>query len=467
MPFLLIILFLFSITSAAQTSNSATSKSNYLILRNTYIEGNKETKAQIILREVNFVPGDTIYPSRDSILILRNRNRIFNTGLFVFVELSFSEGDSIYKDLYIKVKERWFLYPLPTIELGDRNFNEWWEQRGHALNRLVYGVNIVRKNMRGRNETLKIKLQTVFTDKAEVSYFIPYLNRKKKLGLTSIVSYSANKRVAYDVYNDKLSYTDNGRFLRQRMYAAFSFFYRRRYYQTHFFGGGFYYNTVGDTIAALNPEYYLNGKTSQHYFAVRYSFVNDFRDIVYYPLKGYYFRLDAEKLGLGMFNEINILNLRGEYARFWNLGHKFYAAADVRQKISFPQKQPFANYIGLGYLNDYVSGYELYVINGQDFLLGKLNLKYKLISKVRTVNKIPLTHFRTIPYSVYLRAYSDAGYVVNNYSRQDPVNLYNTLLWGGGIGLDFVSYYDVVVRIEGSINRMMQTGIYLHLKAPI
>ena len=466
MPFLLLLL-LFPLLSAAQNSNSSASKSSYLILRNIYIEGNKQTKPQIILREINFAPGDTIYPSRDSILILRNRNRVFNTGLFVFVELSFSAGDSVYKDLYIKLKERWYLYPVPTIELGDRNFNEWWEQRGHSLNRLIYGVNIVKKNMRGRNETLKIKLQTVFTDKAEVSYFIPYLNKKRKLGLSAIVSYSANKRVAYDVYDDKLAYTDNGSFLRQRMYAAFAFSYRRRYYQSHFFGGGFYYNTIGDTIAALNPEYYLNGKTSQRYFALRYSFVNDFRDIAYYPLKGYYLRFDAEKLGLGIFNEINILNLKGEYARFWNLGHKFYAAMDLRQKISFPQKQPFANYIALGYLNDYVSGYELYVINGQDFSLGKLNVKYRLLSKVRTINKIPLNHFRTIPYSLYLRAYSDAGYVVNNYSRQDPINLYNTLLVGGGMGLDLVTYYDMVIRVEYSVNRLLQTGVYLHLKAPI
>src|SRR6185437_7260819 len=238
MPFLLLLL-LFPLFSAAQTSDSSASKGNYLILRNIYIEGNEKTKPQIILREINFHPGDTIYPIKDSILILRNRNRIFNTGLFVFVDLKFTEGDSLYKDLYIKVKERWYWYPVPTIDLGDRNFNEWWEQRGHDFSRLIYGVNIVKKNVRGRNETLRIRLQTVFTDKAEVSYLIPYLNKKRKLGLTAIASYSANKRVAYDVYNDKLYYTDNGSFLRQRMYAAFSFFYRRRYYQTHFFGGGF------------------------------------------------------------------------------------------------------------------------------------------------------------------------------------------------------------------------------------
>lgn len=466
MPFLLLLL-LFPLLSAAQTYDSSVSKGKYFILRNVYLEGNKETKSHIILREINFVPGDTIYPARDSIILLRNRNRIFNTGLFIFVDLSFTEGDSLYKDLYVKVKERWYLYPVPTIELGDRNFNEWWELRHHNLNRLVYGMNIVRKNMRGRNELLKIKLQTVFTDKVEASYFIPYLNKKRKLGLGMILSYSANKRVAYDVYDEQLYYTDNGKFLRQRMFAAFSFSYRRRYYQTHLFGGGFYYNKIGDTIAVLNPEYYLNGRTVQHYFSVRYSFINDFRDIAYYPLKGYYLRFDAEKQGLGKFDNLNILTFRGEYARFWNLGKKFYAAADLKQEISFPSKQPFANFMALGYLNDYVSGYELYVINGQNFSLAKVNLKYKLFSKVSAINKIPLSHFRTIPYSVYLRAYSDAGYVVNNYSRKDPIDLYNTLLWGGGLGLDFVTYYDLVVRVEYSINRMLQTGLYLHLKAPI
>jgi hypothetical protein len=38
-------------------------------------------------------------------------------------------------------------------------------------------------------------------------------------------------------------------------------------------------------------------------------------------------------------------------------------------------------------------------------------------------------------------------------------------LVGGGAGIDIVTYYDIVGRIEYSVNQLGQTGIYLHVKA--
>jgi hypothetical protein len=46
-------------------------------------------------------------------------------------------------------------------------------------------------------------------------------------------------------------------------------------------------------------------------------------------------------------------------------------------------------------------------------------------------------------------------------------NLQNHFLLGYGLGLDFTTYYDVVVRIESTLNLMNQPGIYFHFTAPI
>ena len=54
-----------------------------------------------------------------------------------------------------------------------------------------------------------------------------------------------------------------------------------------------------------------------------------------------------------------------------------------------------------------------------------------------------------------------------------PTTLYhlnalsNRLLWGGGIGLDIVLYYDKVIQIEYSFNDLMENGYFLHLNLNI
>ena len=474
MPLILIFSFiicsLFYTKTTAQNAWQSGDSSNVglIVIRNISIQGNKKTKDRIILREMNFKPGDTLKMPDVEKAILLSRNRIFNTGLFVTVDL-IVDGDSAEKNLLIKVKERFYTYPVPIISLADRNFNEWWQQRGHSLRRINYGLFFVQKNVRGRNETLRARVQLGFTKKYDVGYYIPYLTKNQKLGLNVLVSYSTNQQVAYKTSNHKLSYIEieNNKVLRKLFAASATFTYRGKFYKTHYATGSFFYNNIADSIARLNPRYFLEGRTTQRYFSLKYSFVHDFRDIAYYPLKGSYFRVDAEKLGLGIYKDINQINFRLEYNRYIKLSKKLYLAGGIRQKISFPYNQPYFNFKSHGYGTDYVSGYELYVIDGQHFSMAKLNLKYQLFSKKIKLEDMPVNQFETIPFALYLRAYSDAGYVRDNSFNPENTRLANKFLLGGGIALDLVTYYDLVFRLEYSVNRLQQQGVYLHMRAPI
>ncbi|MFL5728315.1 MAG: POTRA domain-containing protein [Cytophagaceae bacterium] len=471
-------LFLFSLLfcslfstkiKAATTWQQADSADMGLILiKSISIQGNKRTKDRIILREMSFKAGDTLRNEAIEKAILLSRNRIFNTGLFVTVDLLLI-GDLPEKDLVIHVKERWYTYPVPIFELADRNFNEWWQQRGHDLKRTNFGLFFVQKNVRGRNETLRARIQMGFTKKYELGYYIPYLTKNQKLGVSAIVSYATNKQVAYKTSNHKLSYLEleNSKVLRELFTSSVTFTYRKKFYQTHYLSGYFNDNAIADTIAALNPRYFLEGRTQQHYFSMKYSFIHDFRDISYYPLKGSYFRFDAEHLGLGLSHDINQVIFRFEYAKYMKLGNKFYLAGGLRQKISFPYNQPYFNFKSLGYGRDYVSGYELYVVDGQHYSLAKVNLKYQLFSKKIKAEGVPVNQFETIPFALYIRAYTDAGYVRDNSFNPENTALANTLMLGGGLGLDLVTYYDMVFRVEYSINRQSRQGVYLHMRAPI
>lgn len=97
----------------------------------------------------------------------------------------------------------------------------------------------------------------------------------------------------------------------------------------------------------------------------------------------------------------------------------------------------------------------------------KTNFKYQLVKpKIYTADWAKrFRKFNKVPYTVYLGAYGDAAFVEDklNYIN-NPLS--NSFLVGAGIGLDFVTYYDSVFRIEFSINQKQEIGVYLHLSSP-
>ena len=74
--------------------------------------------------------------------------------------------------------------------------------------------------------------------------------------------------------------------------------------------------------------------------------------------------------------------------------------------------------------------------------------------------------FDKLHYQVFLNLFGDAGYVVDEINKTTNP-LANSFQYSGGLGLDFVSYYDIVIRFEGSINSSGQPGFFIHFSNPI
>ena len=430
-----------------------------IIIGKIIISGLHRTKPWIVLRELSFAEGDSLQLSADAEL-LKNRNRIFNTRLFTTVAVTL-QNDTV----HIALKERWYTYPIPVIDLADRNFNEWWQVRNHDIGRVNYGLDFTQNNVRGRNETLKLYLQGGFNKKAEARYIIPYIDKNRKLGFAAAVSYIVDRQVGYQTKNNYLMFTEieaNGRY---RFSTSATVFHRNKFYQTHYLSLGYYANQIPDTIAKLNPDYFIAGKTRQQFLSLQYSWVNDHRDIAYYPLKGYYLAGSISKIGLTTKEDIDMWSAYVDAAWYKPLGKKWYSSISFTQKISTPRQQPYMYARALGYNAYYVSGYELYVVDGQYFSLAKINLRNRILSLEKSFRFIPIKQFKHIPLQIYLRAYSDGGIAVDNSGLAGNAALANQFLWGNGLALDFVTYYDTVLRIEYSINKNLQRGFYLHYKS--
>jgi hypothetical protein len=77
------------------------------------------------------------------------------------------------------------------------------------------------------------------------------------------------------------------------------------------------------------------------------------------------------------------------------------------------------------------------------------------------------THIRSrsydrIPFRVYAKAFTDVGYAFNKMAREN--SLTNRMLYTTGLGVDIVTFYDFVFRVDYSFNQLGQNGLFLHLK---
>ena len=159
---------------------------------------------------------------------------------------------------------------------------------------------------------------------------------------------------------------------------------------------------VADSIAVLNPNYFLNGRTQQQYFRFRYRFRKEARDMIAYPLKGYAFNFTIDKLGLGIYDDINQLELDADYNRFFDLGKDYFISTRLSGNVSFPRRQPYVNSRALGFRPNFIRGYELNVIEGQSFFLHKFVFKKRLINtNFRLDGIIKRDEFNNIPLAIF------------------------------------------------------------------
>ena len=466
----LVFLLIFTcLTGAAQSNQSpgavpvdsvAAENTREVLIDNIFITGNRKTKDKIILRELSVEIGKYYKFEGLREMLDFDRNKIYNTNLFNTVEVSILELDMEKIDIVVQVDERWYLFPIPLIDIIDRNFNDWVENHNADLSRIIYGLSLYHFNMRGMNERMTLTAQFGFSRRYEFQYDVPYIDRSQQNGLGFFVKFIEYKNLHYDNINNNRVFLESEDILKTNIFTGINYVRRNSFYARHFVDFAYSDSEVADTIFQLNPNYHTLSNKRQQYFNLKYKFSYDKRDIVAYPLNGYRLTASVEKSGLGVFGDVNLLNFRASYAQFWKLPNKFYFSNYTSAYISTPNDQPYSMLNGLGFGNDVVRGYELYVIHGQNYVINKTSLKYDIFSGSTELKKFPLQQFRHFPYAFYLKTYFDVGYASNVINYEGNQRLADQLLLGGGIGLDVVTLYDIIMRFEYSFNSIGENGLF-------
>jgi hypothetical protein len=437
-----------------------------VVIGKIFIKGNKITKDNIILREMEVHSGDTVSAQQLKKKLVASRENLLNRGLFNFVKIRPQSELSGKVDLYISVVERWYIWPIPILSVTDRNFNVWWENKD--LNRIDYGINLKINNFRGRMEVLNLILQNGYNKSFQVKWETPYINKKQTWGIGFWAGLILNHEADYATRNNKLIYYgEPNHFVKKNFFAKLSFSYRPKYrYLNTFYIKLNHYN-FSDSLLARN-HYYAYDESSFTYLSFRYNFKLDYRDYAPYPLNGYYFEVDFQKNGLGILNKkVDLISTYIAFDRYFHLKNRWYYAFNISSKIVPNKYRPYFLEKGLGYPPFTLRGYELYVINGMWTNIFRSNLKYNLIPKrVIQLPYIKSEKFGKFFYAMYANLILDVGYVMDRKNdRTDPMA--NKLIYGTGLGIDYVTYYDTVIRFEYIWNGQHQSNFFISLVAPI
>ncbi len=439
--------------SSFKNSSAATP----FIIGTIFIDGNKKTKPYIIERELPFRSGDSIYlPQLVSGFELA-RQQLMNTRLFNEVVVSLKAFRGYVVDINIEVKERWYIFPIPYIKAVDRNLQEFFKQ-GIGVDRLNYGFKFQHNNFTGRNDKLKIWLITGYTKQIQFLYEQPYADKTLKHGYRIGFSYNSNNEINYATIANTQQFTDTLG-LSKRWYGHIDYTYRPGLRTFNDVRLGFVQQEIDSQLLTLNPKYFFNKKTRIFYPELSYSLKYYKVDYIPYPLTGWMGEVSFLKRGIN--KDMNMWQLAGILTKSNQVLRKTWYAWQAQGVLRLPFNQPFINQRLFGYSDFYLRGLEDYVIDGVGALLLKQTLRRELFQF-----KIP-THLKSrshsvIPFRIYAKTFADVGYAHNPMNPEN--SLTNRILYTTGAGIEMVSFYDFVLRVDYSFNQLGQNGLFLHIK---
>ncbi|MGB0391144.1 MAG: POTRA domain-containing protein [Salibacteraceae bacterium] len=438
-----------------------------VVVGETFFIGNEKTKKFVLERELAYQVGDTLSKDDFHNKVVRSRENIFNTSLFNKTTFEVSFDSNGLANVTFILEERWYVWPYPILENGDRNFNTWWETKD--FNRLSYGIFLNWYNFRGRNETFQVMTKIGFENQFSIGYDIPNLNKKKTLGLYVSGGVAGYREVNYTSdLNKREFYKSEDGPGRQVNFAKVQITYRKGLNFRHRVGLMYTYLKVDSAITHLANDYLKNNQTKSEYFTLSYYGKFDTRDYMDYPLKGYKIETYINQYGLGILDNEQLNVLTTTLGVYWHLplGGRWNFANSVVGKTTFFDSTPYSIQQGLGYTN-YVRGYELYVMDAEKYMVTKANLKFNILKKKQMhLTWLPMEKFNKPYFAMYINAFVDVGFAEDKlYGERNLLS--NKWAYGYGLGLDITAFYDFVMRIEYAFNRENQSGVYLHFKKSI
>ncbi len=427
--FSLIILILAAADLFPQEIDSASVPEDFsVVVDSIVIVGNDVTKNAVILRELTFNSGDVV----TSQILQFNQDRIYSLGLFTKVKLYLRKNDDL-NILLIYVEESWYIYPVPFIELRDKDWNK-----------VSYGFDLVIKNFRGMNETLRARAAFGFDSNYFLYYDNPFLIRDEDIFFSSMLSYGNTKNkseIANSLHNDES--------FKQKIIGGQVQFGKR-------FG---LYNRAGISIGFnyIETPFFIKGISASNQridrtFSLGASYTFDTRDLAQFPKMGVYANGNITFKGLGI-NNINYQIINIDFREYREIINDLIVKWRFVSRAAYGSLVPYYDYSFLGY-GERIRGHYNQVLEGHFSYLGSVELNYPFLSDINiSLNFIPIVPKELLSYRIalYAELFADAG---TARMKGTPVSLNDfSSGYGGGLTLLVLPYN--VLRAEFAFDEYM------------
>jgi outer membrane protein assembly factor BamA len=439
------------------------------------IIGHKRTKDYIVYREIQFKAGSKFYKSQLLAEIEQARLNVMNTQLFLEVIPGIEiAGDGLIHVLFT-LKERWYIFPAANFKFIDRNLNQWWYEQNRSLERINYGVKFHWDNVSGRRDKLSFTFNNGYSRKYELFYEQPFADRKLETGFLAGIFYTQTRQINYATNNSnkQVFYPLSDRltkdFVRTTFRAETGVTIRKGVKHRHTFRLNYVDEKIDDAVNQIILDslvkgyrpYFTNFASRQKFGELSYSYQFFNVNNIAYPWNGLAVSCGLFQRGLGA-KGMNLWQASVKTGKFFEIKKKTSISLIGHSMIKLPFQQPVYNMSALGYGDWFLQGLEDYVIDGVLAGILKASVRQEVLNINVPTFLIKNEKYKKIPFKFIVKTYGNIGGSYLPYFTDNLLN--NKLLYTGGFGLDVLSYYDFVAKIEYSFNQLGQKGLFLHLR---
>ena len=300
-----------------------------------------------------------------------------------------------------------------------------------------------------------------FTRKYELSYEFPYIGRL--WGMAINILYTDNREISYKTFGNKPVFYKNPH--EERIFSQFrtnlEFLHRTNAKTNQTLRLEFLHARVDSSISNnFNPDYFGMGNSVLNFFSAQYIIRYDNTIYPLYPLGGHRFELNAKKEGIGTSSSVDNtwLSLNAENHLSW--GNRVIISNRLKVKFNFQKNDLpyFLNY-AIGYRDDNVTGYQLYVMDGRDFMILNNALKIKLFDRDIDLGANLPRQIQIMNLKMFFRFNLDYGYARDPAFGENNF-LANKLNYGYGPALDLIIFNNLTVSGQFGITGFGEKGFF-------
>ena len=394
---------------------------------------------------------DSIAAQQQDTVLFRRRHDISDVGNQIAAMQQVDGDGPTEVTVIVDVEERWYIWPLIGIKFEGTNMSNWL--RTWNFNQVTVDVGAIVSNMWGLNHGVSIGGSFGFQKSAFIKYGNISLDENGKHTIDANASYSMYKRLnVISVDNvPQFKFMKDG-FISQGLDVSAKYTNRPILRLRESLEIAYSRTQIHDSVLILNPNYWGSDSTLRHTIRLSGDVFYDQRDNARYPLKGYY--LEANLQGTFDLNtnfRMGRISLSGRY--YVPMAKRWFFSTEWEGLASITNREAYIYNLGIGYGKHIIRGYERYTIDGQHYLMTNNTFRFCILpKKVVTIKFLSfLPKFNKIHFTIYAKAFLDAGYVWD-FNKNMPNPLANQFLMSTGLGIDILTYYDITIGCHAAIN---------------